>query len=443
MSFPTKNIFQDTENKYPKLLVLSNNSLSENNSNGRTLAGFLQGWKKDCIAQIYTSGETPESKVCDNFYRIMDKEVLKCLFQKNSIGKKVTNSKNKTPVSNNSSKIVKKTIFTIVLRDILWGTNVWWNKGLKEWLCDFSPDVLLFFAGESIFTYKMAIKISRFCDIPIVVYNSEGYYFKEKNYLKNSGVISEILYPLFHKNFQRVFKKLMKRAYHTVYINDKLKNDYNEELGLPSTTIYTASNVIPKTKSEMNEIPRISYLGNLGIGRHIPLCEIAEALYEINKDYKLDIYGKIPNDDVKKAFDECSSVNYCGVVPYSEVVDIMHKSDLLVHGEAFSDFTRWDLKYAFTTKIADSLSSGTCFFVYAPEDLACSEYLIENKSAVVVTDKSKLKEALEEVLTNDKIRNEYIKKGIEIAELNHNSKKNCEKFQSILFEAVKNEGNAD
>ncbi len=423
--------------KYPNLLVIANNSLSENNSNGRTLAGFLKGWDKDKIAQIYISGEVPSSKVCDNFYQITDSAVLKGLFKKNTVGNQVFNS---VEINNNSnaSKLSKgKSIVKILMRDILWSTNVWWNKRFKSWISAFSPDIILFFAGESVFTYKMTMKIAKFCNIPIIVYNSEGYYFKDKNYLKNGGIISDLLYPLFHTNFKRVFKKLMKKSVHTVYINDKLRNDYDKEFNLPGTTIYTASDISFKKKEKANEIPVISYLGNLGVGRHIALVEIAEALKSINTDYKLNIYGKIPNDTVKEAFKNCSAINYCGIVPYSEVLDVMQKSDLLVHGESFDNFTRWDLKYAFTTKIADSLSSGTCFFVYAPKDLACTEYLLKNECAYVVTDKDNLKKSLEQIFTDEDLRNKYIQKGLEIANQNHNSEKNCQKFQKILIEAVK------
>lgn len=424
------------ENQYPKLLVIANNSLSENNSNGRTLAGFLKGWDKESIAQIYISGEIPSSNVCDNFFQITDSALLKGFFKKNTIGKQVFNAVEANNNSNANKLSKGKSILKIVFRDILWGTNVWWNKRLKNWLNKFSPEIILFFAGESVFSYKMAMKIAKYCNIPIVVYNSEAYYFKEKNYLKNGGIISELIYPLFHSNFKRTFKKIMKRAVHTVYINDKLKNDYGDEFNFPSTTIHTASDVQVKTKSEGNRIPVVSYLGNLGVGRHIALIEIAKALNEINSDYKLNVYGKIPNDDVKKAFDNCSAINYCGLISYSEVLEVMNNSDLLVHGESFDDFTVWDLKYAFTTKIADSLSCGTCFFVYAPEELACTEYLLKNECACVVTDKNQLRTTLEKLLNDRELREKYIEKGLEIAAKNHNSKKNCEKFQKILINAV-------
>lgn len=426
------------KNKYPNVLVISNNSLSENNSNGRTLSGFLRGWSKENIAQIYISGELPESEVCDRFYQITDKSVLKGVFCKKNVGMPVANNYDSQKIrAAQSLRAVKKSILKLMLRDLLWSSNVWWNKKLKEWILEFSPDIILFFAGESKFTYKIALKIADFCNLPIVVYNSEGYYFKEKNYLKNGSVFSDAIYPFFHTSFKRIFKKLMYRSVHAIYINDKLKSDYDKEFNMPSTTIYTASNVKECRNEEQHSKPQVSYLGNLGVGRHLALIEIAKALNEINKDYKLDIYGKITNEQVKKAFDECPEINYCGMVPYREVISIMHKSDLLVHGESFNDFYCWDLKYAFTTKIADSLSCGTCFFVYAPESLACTEYLIKNKCACVVTDRRYLKKELYRILNDEGYREQYVENALKIADKNHNSDLNCEIFQRILIDAVK------
>lgn len=424
--------------KYPNLLVISNNSLSENNSNGRTLSGFLRGWKKECIAQIYITGESPSSRVCEKFFRITDKEVLGGIFNKNRIGQVIKNNENKNSLAIPNNSVGNKTIFKMILRDLIWSTNIWWNKNLKTWLDEFSPDVILFFAGESVFTYKITMKLAQFYNIPIIVYNSEGYYFKEKNYLKNSSIISELLYPIFHKNFRRVFKKLMKRAHHAIYINDMLKKDYDKEFYLPSTTVFTASYVKAKTSESNNIIPKVSYLGNLGVGRHIPLCEIAETLCEINENYKLDVYGRIPNKEVKKTFEQCKGINYCGVVSYSEVVDIMHDSDLLVHAESFDEFAQWDLKYAFTTKIADSLACGTSFFVYAPESLACSEYIIKNDITFISTKKTGLKQMLENALFDSEMKKIYIQKGLEISKKNHDSVINCNKFYIILTEVLKN-----
>ncbi len=424
--------------QYPNLLVISNNSLSDSNSNGRTLAGFLKGWPKEKLAQFYITGETPNSSVCDNFFRVTDKEMMVNIFRKNRIGKTVCNS-DKTAVvkADINSKLSKKTIFKIAARDIVWSSNLWWNKNLKNWLSDFSPQIILFFAGESAFTFNITKKIANYLNIPIVIYNSEGYYFKKKNYLKSgnwvSDAISSMIYPFFHSHYKRVFTKMMAQASHTVYINNKLKTDYDSVFKKPSTTIYTASDIEYIKTDKSNKIPMISYLGNLGVGRHLSLIEIGNALQSINPDLHLNVYGKTPNDSIKNELLSCNGIKYNGLISYEEVKEIMRSSNLLVHAESFDDFTVNDLKYAFTTKIADSLSCGTCFFVYAHENLACSEYLSKNECACVVTDKTKLQTSLADILTNIELQNKYIKNGLELAKKNHNGKQNSKQFQDILI----------
>lgn len=418
----------------PRLLVISNNSLSNNNSNGRTLSGFLYGRSKASIAQIYISGEIPQSEVCDRFFRITDNDVIKGFKHRKNVGNEVQNSQESIlNSSSDSGKKVKKTVFTIMARDFIWNTGIWYSEKLKNWIDDFKPQAILFFAGESTLTFNMTLKISKVYNLPIIVFNSEGYYFNDKNYLKRSKA-SAVLYPIFHRRFVKAFNRLMERTKFIIHANNKLKNDYDACFDVPSVALYTSTNIQRKSFKPISEKPRISYLGNLGVDRHISLCELAEALQSINKSYKIDVYGKPPYEDIKKALEDCEGINYKGVVPYEEVVKIMHESDLLVHTENFSEFTVRDLKYAFTTKIADSLACGTCFFVYAPAELACAEYLKD--ITCVVSDKSELKEKLADLLENENLQRKYILNSLQVAEANHRTDKNCKKFEEIVKKVI-------
>lgn len=256
---------------YPRLLVIANNSLSDNNSNGRTLAGFLRGWDKDKLTQIYVTGEMPSSTVCDKFFRITDKEVLYGLVRKNDVGSIVHNTTNNKPACLSVDNKIKKTVFSIMTRDLLWKSNVWDNKKLRNFLQEFKPEIILFFAGESCFTFKITEKIAHKYNLPIIMYNSEGYYFNEENYLLNSG-FSKYFYPLFHKKFKRCYEKMMKNVCHVIYINDRLKNDCDKCFNAPSTTIYTATELETNSFKNIQKPPVVVYLGNLG--RH------GEKMYE-------------------------------------------------------------------------------------------------------------------------------------------------------------------
>lgn len=193
------------------------------------------------------------------------------------------------------------------------------------------------------------------------------------------------------------------------------------------------------TKSEnkkRNTHPIISYLGNLGLGRHESLIEIAQALQSINPEYKLDVYGKIPTDEIENLISNCSAISYKGFVQYEDVVAVMNTSDILVHAESFSDFYRDDSKYAFSTKIADCLKVGTCFFNYAPKELASSQYLINNDVACVVTEKDKLTETLFHLINDEKFRDQFVSHAVSLALKNHDSKRNGEFMAEIIRRVV-------
>ena len=62
---------------YPKVLVVANNSFSETSNMGRTLGSFFKGWPLDRIAQFCISTTEPDYSVCQNYYMITDREMLR------------------------------------------------------------------------------------------------------------------------------------------------------------------------------------------------------------------------------------------------------------------------------------------------------------------------------------------------------------------------------
>lgn len=422
---------------YPNVLILSNNSFSAGGSNGRTLANFFLNWPLNCIAQFYIYNETPDSNVCMNYFRVTDREAMRAFLKRDSVGKRVT--VNKSSHNDNqqytASNKIKRTPFTCMIREIIWGSKRWKSIAFNQWIDDFKPDIVLLQAGDSAFMCRLATEIAQEKDIPLVIYNSENYYFKDQNYMLGSGIAS-FLYPIFIKYFRKQFDKTIDYASHSIYISDKLRKLYDDKFKRPSTVIMTSTDMVPAKNEKENAIPIISYLGNLGVGRYESLIEIAETLQDINSNYYLDVYGNIPDEDILTLLKGCKGINYRGVVKYTEVVKVMHKSDLLVHVENFSEFYKEDTKYGFSTKIADSLACGTCFFVYAPKELASTQYLLSNEVACVVTQHEDLRSTLKTIIENENLRKVYAEKAQQIAARNHNKQKNSESFIEILRKEV-------
>lgn len=279
--------------------------------------------------------------------------------------------------------------------------------------------------------YRLAVKVAKRQEAKLVIYNSEGYYFKEFDYFRAHGM-AHFLYPLFRQRLKRALEKAYRLASHTFYLCDELKHAYDQKFSVPSTTVYTASNVVARKAAPQNKIFTTTYCGNLGLERHLRLIEIAETLREISSELCLDVYGPTVDEKVLADFAATPGIRYHGRVPYDEVLKVLKQSDLILHTESFDPFYREDLKFAFSTKIADSISSGTCFLLYAPETLACTKYIFENEAAYVVTKKEDLKETLSLLVSDANAREKYLSRALTLAEKNHRAEKNKEVFQSIL-----------
>ncbi|WP_053373005.1 glycosyltransferase family protein [Paenibacillus sp. FJAT-27812] len=426
-----------SEEVLPKVLIVSHNCMSKSGSNGRTLSNFLSNWSSDSLAQFYIYPETPDVDNCNNYFRITDWDVLNSLIKQKAPGERLT-SKHKVSINHEKSHISNKLhkagkgrgTLSYILRNLLWDLKKWKSSEFEKWVDDFKPDVVLLQAGDYAFMYKIAMHISQSRGIPLVIYNSEDYYFKDKKSLSP-------FYHYYRRSFKRQFERTIEYATRSIYNSDMLKETYDKSFNKPNTVIYTASKIQTVINKKKNENIKISYLGNLGVNRVLPLVEMGKTIKKIDPCVEFNIYGSIPSNDVKHSLTIDNGIKYNGNISYDDVITVMHDSDLLIHAEDFSDFSQWDLKHAFSTKIADSLACGTCFVVYAPPDIASSRYLINNDAACVITDQSKLESTLRTVLNDKYIRQTYIDKALKLAEKNHNYQKNSDVFRKVLIECSK------
>ncbi|MDO5547856.1 MAG: hypothetical protein Q4F79_05140 [Eubacteriales bacterium] len=418
-------------NERIKVLVLGNECFSNSNSNGRTLKNFFLGWPKSDIAQFYIHEANPDNEVCENYFQVSDQQALYAFLNKN-YSPKASDTTDKLP---NARTPKGRNALTMLARTIIWDSGKWKKSGFNNWIDSFSPNVIVVQAGDSPFIFKLARLISTKKSIPIVIYNSENFYFKDYDYFRSDGV-AHLMYPLFKVIFRRQLRLLIRKAYMSIYICEKLEEDYKIAFNKPSRTIYTATEM-----SELRNVDHegfvVSYLGNMGVGRHRPLIEIGETLQMISKDYHLDVYGSVPSKEIEEQLKACNGIRLKGFVSYEKVIEVMEKSDVLVHAEDFEPFYRKGLKRAFSTKIADTLASGKCFLLYAPEEVACADYLKNNQAAYVVNDRSRLYDVLAELSSNNATRERYKENALRVVKENHNAKKNAELFQEIIRDAVR------
>lgn len=388
-----------------RILILSNGCFSDIDSNGRTLAKLFQNFNKVNLAQFFVYGN-PDFNICDRYYKVTDRDALDSFLKWEETGGVVKNSMNTSfevdSSKNISAKKVKKTPLSMLLREIAWLIGRWNGSRLKQWIDNFNPEAVFISLGDNVFLSRLAIQIAKKYRIPIYVYSTENYCFKSYNYITKRP---SLFYKVFYIWINRGFKKVERYVKQGIFNTPMLTEAYAEKFNYPCKCVFSPSDIEFVKNTEVSQSPKVSYLGNLGVGRHKALVELANILGEIMPGVKLDIYGKLPRDiEASKLITDCEHINYKGFVSYGDVVRYMHESTLLIHAELDDKFYSTDLKYAFSTKIADSVCSGTPLLIYARRDLAETDFLIRNQCAFVADSKDELRKELVKALTDKEAR---------------------------------------
>ncbi len=120
------------------------------------------------------------------------------------------------------------------------------------------------------------------------------------------------------------------------------------------------------------------------------------------------------------------------------MVNVIRESDIVFHAECFDENIVYAIRYGFSTKIADSVSSGTNFLAFAPENIAFMQYLRSHDCAWCVTKKEDLLSALKRLLADKDERIRILYNAKRASENNHRAYKNSKRFQEILIKCYQN-----
>jgi len=412
-----------------KLLIVSNEYLSKTSSNGRTLLNLLSGYQPECLGQFFLHG-IQDNDAVSRCFQVSDRDALNAfLFRK----KKTTLTSQTKQLK---AKKIPHTCRNMVLRNIIWLSYRWWDKRFDNFINDFSPDVVLFQAGDSPFMFSIAYRISKRWNIPLVMYNSESYVLKKKIYY--SANPRSLWHFALMRSLRHWYKKVMSICSFCIYSMEDLEKAYQKVFPHPgrSKTLYIASSIenAKAIDSCSPELFTVAYCGNLGVGRSDCLLEFAQTLYKVDKTAKLIVCGKFPTEEMRQKICQIPVVDYRGFVSYEEVQNIINASSAVLHCEKTDRLT--DLRYAFSTKIADSLACGKPFIVYASREYPFVQYLENYKAAHIAGDLKELEEILVRCVSDREFLCYPVNNALDLVKKNHNIQKNAEEFKRIIEQVV-------
>lgn len=407
----------------PRVMVFSHSGFSDSDANGITMKNLLSAFSPEEKAEFYQDVQPADFSAAHRCFRVTDSQMMKALLGKKSRHIFKLDPSEKQEISEKKSGGTPKKIpvwlkkqkynFTLKwLREQLWGISPWGHRALRKWMDEFAPEVLVYMVGESVYLDKLVLKTCRRYQIPLVLYNGEAFRIID---LKSRHGLERAYY----RRVEKLYEKLNAAAAMVIYNCRMLQEDYEARyprVGKPLVAYNSAP--CDHGAYEPREDVKITYFGNLGVGRSDMLLQVAAVLGRIDPRLRLDIYGNALPENARR-FEERENIRYHGFVDAQTLHGIVEESDILLHVESFDEDIIPKLKYAFSTKIAQCLCAGRCFVSYAPRGTASSRYLAEAEGALLISDERELEQWLQKLVENKELRREFAEKAARTGEENH------------------------
>ena len=383
-----------------RLLVISNNVLSYNNNNGKTLLSFIAGLSEIEIKQLYFSGETPTVESYE-YFQISDKDIIKGLLNHKKRGRvRVTETQERAIDDFSVRKKIGRTTTTLCLRDLLW-MNHWKSRQLLAWLDAFSPDAIFFIAGDALFAYNIARFIANRFHARLTVYMTDDYIMPREN--------ETVLFHLRRCAIRKKLSQILSLASHFYTVSEPMREEYHKLLGVDSSiAVNMTDDLLDRTIQKTEEYLVLVYAGSFYYHRADVLGEVAKAISRYNSKKgrihaKLLLYSNYePDEELKQIMIQQDGSEYRGSLNKQQLNKRLNTADILVFVESFDPAQIEKTKYSLSTKVPEYLSVGKPILAIGPGNIGSISYLSD--VSLCVQDPNNIDKAVAEILGDEKKR---------------------------------------
>lgn len=425
---------------YPKVLIVSHNVIGLNGNMGKTLHSYFEGWPKERLCQLYLHSEVPTTHLCEEYFRVTDVDLIRALVRLKKTGVALTMNdieEDRVTTRIDTGKTAElyqkgraRKPWMILARNSLWKLCLWKSRQLDQWICECKPEVIFYASGDYIFSYEIALYISKKYDLPLVVSVVDDYYFQRPS---DKGMIAWWN----TRCFRKMFEETMTHAKGAFYIHPVMERIYWGKFHLNSTVLHK-NVLICETEEPEDKSVKIAYFGSLGLRRDDSLVEIGRAIRRLIPDGSvlLDVYSSESRPEILKRMTEDNGIRFKGQASADEVVQLQADSNILVFAESTAPELIERLRCSLSTKIPEYLGSNRCILAYGPAEAGSISYLLDNHVGCVVTESEQLEEKLRDILFSAEMRRQYADGQMELALKNHGDERNHEVLKKMIQSAV-------
>lgn len=409
-----------------KVLIISLETWQDGTNGGNVLSNMFAETGFE-LAQIYCNPGEPQNGLCRKYYQMTDSMVIRNFLKHKPIGKAFELRENEQQEETKPEKPNKK--FYSFFRNhrlrifytaqmLIWNLSKWKNKGLEDFIKDFSPDIIFAPCYGNTFMLRLTRYVAKLTGKKVISYISDDSYTLKQFSLS----------PFYWINRFAVRRQLRKTFpyYSLVYtMTENQKMQCEKDFGANMKILLKSASFgeVPKKTTVFAPI-RIVYAGGIYLNRWKTLAYVADTIREINKDgvrMRLDIYtGNEISRKMNHLLNDGKNSIIHGTVSQSELKEIYRNSDIALHVESFDLKNRLAVRMSFSTKIVDCLSGGCAVMAICDEKQGGMIYLKQENAAICASNKEEIRHKLYEVINDPKIIIEYAERAKKCCEKNHN-----------------------
>jgi len=407
------------QGKYPRVLIVNQQSISKKNATGITLKSLWDKWPSESAYEIYTD------PVQEGLYRFESKCIHQTFLQRvarSDAASSVNSSVKKTANGSASNRSLK----SIIRQGLVMGLDsqtVHLSK--EEWdnIEQFQPEVI-YTLGASVSILKLVNTISERLKIPVIIHFMDNWpehlQWEDNPFCKS-----------YHKSMLRYLHLCLQKSNLGIAISPIMAREYQNKFGIEFGYLMNSVDQASFLCSKANdEIRNYVYAGGLHLSRWKALKDIASSLKN-NGSAQLSIYTSDQNRQMYEGEFGGLPVVFYNSVEHEKIMEVYEKANVLVHAEVDNPLLSGFFKYSISTKIPEYLSTGKPVLFFGPKSIGLFQYLQENDAAFVASTTEELNDCIQKIQKED-LRCRVVNNALKLARNNHSVQQAQKNLHSMI-----------
>ena len=430
----------------PKILIIGQ-SFNNNTGGGITLSNLFTGWPRNKLAVICSGYELDHNtnlKICNNYYQLGWKE-HQWIFPLNIIKRKYPSGKvifaNRTdyqkieiPKSQWRLNLIHKLFIPLVeftgLRHF--GSSLEFSADLKQWLNDFSPDII-YMQASSLPDLKFCLLIQTYLQKPATFHMMDDW----PSIMADYGLFGRLWY----RTIDVYLRKIFAQSTQLFSICEEMSNAYFKKYGHTFIPFHNPIDLDFWTQNQhqsfkLSDKPEILYAGRRGLGIDTSLKMVAKAITSINNQLNSKIKLVLQTSDKPAWIRNFECVEFRPQVSYDQLPIVFGQADFLLLPYDFSKKAIKYIQYSMPTKTSEFMASGTPIIAFGPAQTAVIKYAKKYNWAKVITENSldAIADGIKQLVVSQYERELISTNAKIIASKNHDIHKVSTQFKNILLD---------